>query len=586
MPAVPYVFRPVKSGDVQLRPFKAYKSYTLQSNTDYSSSGYRVHDAIYKRPPIHVGVDSYNYPINASDGTNQHVVWSNIDHRYYHYPYDISRCHELTNNRVTEKYLNISASILTIPYFDIGEKIKPGSVNINGIVNGINILLQDDGHGNLRDMAILTASFASASSQILYASFNNAFRDTEVGSNLSLLNVKVDNINVNATVNNVRLTEGLELHTNINTSSPNDLDSRSGYLGFIPTSTAGYVQIPHHDIFNRFNRTDHWTISFWYRQALNKYNNNGTIISKAFQRTNTQIINGVRSFVTQSITPPVDASIVGSYNQIQTPFHIFTDTVGSTDCICFKASNGSSELFISGAISYSTTLSWEHFAFVNDGEFVRMYINGNLHPLSGSLPLTGSTANNADVMMFSANTQFDNPIDNAYLGEVRMYDYALSTSEIQSLSNRHYISASLYQTNVAGNIFYRNGQIVLSSPLSKYHSGSSFFSNEWTASWKGTHTIYENEVMVRIPADQFNYSVNPTVTYRPAMAVDSTSEIEKQNGPGSLYKSIFTGSLAKPYITTIGLYNDKAQLLAVGKLAQPVQKRDDVDMNIIVRWDY
>lgn len=585
MPTIPTVFRPIRSNDVQIRPFKAYKSYNINSNTDYSSSGYRVHDAIYKQTPIHVGVDSYNYPVNSSDNTNKHVVWHNVDHRYYRNGFDPTQCHELTNIRTTEKYLDISASIFTIPYFDVGEKIKPGSVTIDGVVNNVNITLYDDGYGNLRDNAISTASFASSSGQILYTSFNNAFRDTDLGSAISSLNVRVDNINVNANVNNVLLTTGVALHTSINTTSPQDLNIRSGYLGFVPDNTTGYVQIPHHDIFNRFNKTDHWTISFWYRQVLNEYANNGTIISKAFQRTSTQIINGTRRFVTQSITPPADASVVGSYDQIRTPFHIFTDRVGVTELICFKASNGSKELFISGAISYGTTPSWEHCAFVNDGEFVRMYINGNLRPISGSLP-SGSTANNADIMMFSANTQFDESINDAYLGEVRMYDYALTTSEIQSLSNRHYISASLYQTNVAGNVFYRNGQIVVSSPLIKYNSGSGFFNNEWTASWRGTHTVYENEVMVRIPSDQFNYTMNPTATYRPAAAVDSTSDIEKYNGPGSLFKSMFTSSFISPFITTIGLYNDKAQLLAVGKLAQPVQKRDDIDMNIIVRWDY
>jgi len=92
--------------------------------------------------------------------------------------------------------------------------------------------------------------------------------------------------------------------------------------------------------------------------------------------------------------------------------------------------------------------------------------------------------------------------------------------------------------------------------------------------------------MVRVPADQLNYTMNPTATYRPASTVNSTSDIEKYNGPGDLFKSMFTSSFVSPYITTVGLYNDKAQLLAVGKLAQPVQKRDDIDMNIIVRWDY
>ena len=46
-----------------------------------------------------------------------------------------------------------------------------------------------------------------------------------------------------------------------------------------------------------------------------------------------------------------------------------------------------------------------------------------------------------------------------------------------------------------------------------------------------------------------------------------------------------TGS-AKPYITTVGLFNDKGQMLAVGKMAEPLENRDDIDMNIIVRWDF
>jgi len=49
---------------------------------------------------------------------------------------------------------------------------------------------------------------------------------------------------------------------------------------------------------------------------------------------------------------------------------------------------------------------------------------------------------------------------------------------------------------------------------------------------------------------------------------------------------MFLSGTALPYITTIGLYNDDAQLLAIGKPSQAIQKRDDVDMNFIVRWDY
>jgi hypothetical protein len=585
MPTIPTVFRPIRSNDVQLRPFKTYKSYTINSNSAYSSSGYRVHDALHSLYDIYVGDNTYNYPTNSIDNTNQHVIWKGINHRYYQYPFDATQCHELTNNRVTEKYLHKSASVFTVPYFDVGEQIKPGSLRITGKVKTLPITLQDDGYGNLRDMSIITSSFASASHEICYITFNNAYRDYTVGQTIQKLNVKINNNIVKADVSGIRLATGVANHTSINTTSPKDISPRTGYLGFLSSNENGYIRIPHHDVFNRFNKTDNWTISFWFRSGLADYNDNNTIISKAFQYTDTRIVNGLRTEVTRSITPPAP-NTKGSFNQIRTPFHIFTNrNASNVEFICFKASNGTSELFISGSISYGTTPSWEHCAIVNDGDKVRMYINGNLRPMSGSLPI-GSTANSADIMLAAANTNLDRPLDNAYLGEIRMYDYAASLLEVRSLSNRHYISSSLYQSNVAGNVFYRNGQVVISSPLVKYNSGSGFFNNEWTASWKGTHTVYENEVMVRVPADQFNYTMNPSATYRPASSVDSTGDIEKYNGAGVLYKSMFTSSFINPYITSIGLYNDKAQLLAVGKLAQPVQKRDDIDMNIIVRWDY
>jgi len=51
------------------------------------------------------------------------------------------------------------------------------------------------------------------------------------------------------------------------------------------------------------------------------------------------------------------------------------------------------------------------------------------------------------------------------------------------------------------------------------------------------------------------------------------------------YRGFVSGSDFSPYITTIGLYNDAGQLLAIGKLAQPIKKRSDVDMNFLIRVD-
>jgi hypothetical protein len=46
-----------------------------------------------------------------------------------------------------------------------------------------------------------------------------------------------------------------------------------------------------------------------------------------------------------------------------------------------------------------------------------------------------------------------------------------------------------------------------------------------------------------------------------------------------------TASFFQPYITTVGLYNDSNELIAVGKLAQPVPKSKYMDMNFVVKLD-
>ena len=46
-----------------------------------------------------------------------------------------------------------------------------------------------------------------------------------------------------------------------------------------------------------------------------------------------------------------------------------------------------------------------------------------------------------------------------------------------------------------------------------------------------------------------------------------------------------TGSYFQPYITTIGLYNGANQLVAVGKLSQPLQSSNVSDTTILVNLD-
>ena len=46
-----------------------------------------------------------------------------------------------------------------------------------------------------------------------------------------------------------------------------------------------------------------------------------------------------------------------------------------------------------------------------------------------------------------------------------------------------------------------------------------------------------------------------------------------------------TGSFLAPMITTIGLYDDNCDLVAVAKLPQPIKSEPDIPVNFIVRFD-
>ena len=68
----------------------------------------------------------------------------------------------------------------------------------------------------------------------------------------------------------------------------------------------------------------------------------------------------------------------------------------------------------------------------------------------------------------------------------------------------------------------------------------------------------------------------------------------QQNGTGSFkefynptteLQGFVSHSEFKPYLTSVGLYNDNNELLVVGKLAQPVKLKQDSPLSVVVRFD-
>jgi hypothetical protein len=152
-----------------------------------------------------------------------------------------------------------------------------------------------------------------------------------------------------------------------------------------------------------------------------------------------------------------------------------------------------------------------------------------------------------------------------------------------------------------GNIFYGDGVII------------------FEMNYRSTQTIYENEILITAKAGEFNYSQNPSAVdvtvartykhpitrrrnYFPAgiRKIKEVSDIKrKEFFTGSFDTTVSgswndyydsasidpTGSFITTYISTIGLYDDAGDMVAVAKLPTPIKNLPDYDMNFIVRFD-
>jgi hypothetical protein len=173
-----------------------------------------------------------------------------------------------------------------------------------------------------------------------------------------------------------------------------------------------------------------------------------------------------------------------------------------------------------------------------------------------------------------------------------------------------------------GNVFYNQGLIVLTRDVAEK------LQNRWKLDYKSTKTIYEHEYLLIADQDEFNVSQNPSAvvtvggeyesftdtsgnirrvyTKQPTKYIRKASSLENATGSldytytysGSIgtTKAGFehwdlsgsmdsTGSFLAPFITTIGLYDDDCDLIAVAKLPQPIKSEHDLTVNFIVRFD-
>jgi len=161
-----------------------------------------------------------------------------------------------------------------------------------------------------------------------------------------------------------------------------------------------------------------------------------------------------------------------------------------------------------------------------------------------------------------------------------------------------------YGNQIKGNIFYDRGLVVVAKDIV---SGSVL--SQFTLNFRSTKTIYENEVFISVLENEFNFSQNPTAVSE-TDGIVNTYTVQRPGSirPGDLVNKSFynagtkiintefnnyedyvsldpTGSFLAPYITTIALYDNELNMVAVAKLPQPIKSTPDYPINFIIRFD-
>lgn len=207
--------------------------------------------------------------------------------------------------------------------------------------------------------------------------------------------------------------------------------------------------------------------------------------------------------------------------------------------------------------------------------------------------------------------------------QTEIFSYDISSGALYAVGTFNFpLELARYNgASTIGNIFYSNGVITLTYGVSRFidslEEGENYnFGNDnnWDIKFQSTKTIYENEVFLEVNPNEFNYSTNPSATkfyngdvyvrkyipFTPGTVENATSEYDLDfrlvsdfDGTTKIgfdeyeYSSSVdpTGSYLAPYVTTIGLYDENYDMVAVAKIPSKPKSTPDYPINFVIRFD-
>jgi len=560
------VYKKFTPQDYAVVPFNAHKQYNFVSSSAYPNS-----------------INHYNTSWTASSNdqyNSDSIKYNQIDHLFYRNFKKINNIssgykyfgQDDLNYLKHKRVLYEKANILSIPTGLYGAEIRPTSLYISSSTHEF----KDDGYGNLiLNSTDINDYETDIRSNVLNIGPVNGFKryDLNVYDGYSVDGVDqyfyLDGVRRINTISSYSTPEGDEYddsyffnllqYKNVNFSEQSLSSGNFPCIDF-DSDISPSIRIGHKGDFN-FNPGDDFTISFWA-----KINHGGGGSSYLVSKSTTKVS---LPFLTKEVNPssfPKLHNSASNNNPIpheveaepQFPFEIYA--IGNN--IFFSRSDGEVTTTINGTFSLNIMT---HFTCRVKDSTMAIFKNAT-SLVTGTDNSVKQTQNTANVYIGSKGESLNNL--NGSMSQINIFNKALTNTQITN----HYTSGN--GSPYVGNIFYKNGFITITHPGYLNAVGSTKIKNNHinTLQFQGSHQIYEHEYQCTIEEHEYNNTTNIS-----ARKIKSKDEEEIAN--------FQTSSAFKPYITTIGLYNENSELLVVGKMAQPIRTSNETDTTIVLRWD-
>ena len=551
-------YKKLTAQDIGQVPFNAYKQYNFDSSS-FSSSSLEIYTTTWSSASI------YSFSTGALGGvyppadTANSLRYFQLDHIFYkdwklNLNERLGHIHYLKHKRELHK----DSKIVSIPNGLCGGGIKPSTFNLYLSGSGFSEYnLIDDSYGNLYISGSNLSDYnTDIRSNILKIGPEKGFKkydlnvindEFEAGLFYRRGKKRINTINslTKESIIDDSYFFNLLNYKNI-TLSPQPL-IKGTFSGIDFNGVNSGIDIENDEKFH-FNPGDDFTISLWANVSQSS-TETSYLISKSTTQTVIPSTHSHRNAPTTTYTTGSNQT-KDVPSSPQFPFEIYS----TGNKVYFSRSDGDNTFIISSSLS---TGSMQHITCRVTSSQLEIFINGVGSGISGSETFERDTQNKANVYIGSKGGN-ENFLSGS-LSQINIYDTALT--DVQVLNHYNNSNSSPY----VGNIFYESGIATLTHP--------GYYSNPIeNIKFQGTHLIYENEYQCTLEEHEFNYTLN-------------TSARKNKNLTCQDIASFATGSNFKPYVTTVGLYNEEGEMLVVGKLGQPTRMSDETDTTIIIRWD-